>query len=117
MDTSHWLIFALGAAVVSGATWLACHWWYGRQAELAERRLQKSEKARLFSAQQTHQARKQIALLQKDLAAQQKSAAQAQLAKQRSQRLEEVLKAAAQTESRSTARPPAHGFADTQPMV
>jgi hypothetical protein len=80
-------------------------------------RLQKSDKARLFSIQQTLQARKQVEALQKDLAAQQEAMAQAQIARQRSRHLEEVMKAAAEAEAESLALRPAHGFADTQPMA
>lgn len=123
MDTRHWLILAIGASLVGAATWFACHWWYGRQLETASQRLQKSDKARLFSIQQTLQARKQIEALQKDLAAQQQTMAQAQIAREHSRHMEAVLKAAAdadaaaQTEIEALARRPSHGFADTQPML
>ena len=120
MDIRHWLIFAIGASLVGAMTWLACHWWYGRKLETASQRLQKSDKARLFSIQQTLQARKQIEALQKDLAAQQQAMAQAQIAREHSrQHMEAVLKAAAaaDAETEALARRPAHGFADTQPML
>ena len=119
MDTRHWLIFAIGASFIGAATWFACHWWYGRKLEAANQRLQKSDKARLFSIQQTLQARKQIEALQYDLAAQQKAMAQAQIARERSRHLEEVLRVAAlaDAEAEALALRPSHSFADTQPML
>ena len=119
MDTRHWLIFAFGASFIGAATWFACRWWYGRKLEAANQRLQKCDKARLFSVQQTLQARKQIEALQKDLAAQQEAMAQAQIVRERSRHMEEVLKAAAaaEAEAEASALRPSHGFADTQPML
>jgi hypothetical protein len=83
MDTQHWLIFALGWLLVGVATWIGCWLWYGRKIEALNHRLQKSEKARHFSSQQTLQARKQLEALQKDLAARNAAMAKAQVAKQR----------------------------------
>jgi biopolymer transport protein ExbB/TolQ len=121
MDTRHWLIFALGGVCLCVATWLACRWWYGRKLDAANHRLQKLEKARLFSTQQTLQARKQVEALQKDLAEQQETMAQVQVERQRSRHLEAALKDAADAESEAQSealgRRPSHGFADTQPMA
>ena len=117
MDTRLWLISALVGTSLCVATWLGCRWWYGRKLDAANSRFQKSDKARHFSIQQTLQARKQIEALQKDLAAQQEVMAQAQIARQRSRHLEEVLKAAAEAEGEALAVRPALGFADTQPMA
>ena len=116
MDTRHWLIFAIGGSIICVATWFACRWWYGRKLDTANQRLQKSDKARLFSIQQTLQARKQVEALQKDLAAQQETMAQTQIARQRTRHTEEVLKAAAEAEAEPPALRPSHGFADTQPI-
>lgn len=117
METSHFLVYALSAVLVSGATWVACFWWYGRKADELSLRLQKSEKARQFSAQQTLLARKQIEALQKDLAAQNRALTVAQVARQRTRHMEEVLRAAAEAEEALDTQPAAHGFADTQPMA
>jgi len=117
MDLRHWLMLALAALVAAVATWLLCHWLYGRRVSALLAKLGKSEKARLFSVQQTLQARKQIEALRKDLAAQQEAMAQAQVTRARSRHLEEVLKAASEAEAESVARRPANGFADTQPMA
>ena len=117
MDLKHWLLFALACSLVCAMTVLGCRWWYVRKLDAMSHRLQKSEKARLFSVQQTLQARRQIEALQKDLAAQHEAMAQARMAKQRSRHLEEVLKSAAEEESQAIEKPPAQGFADTQPMT
>jgi hypothetical protein len=118
MDTQNWLIVALGSLLVGGATWLGCWLWYGRKMEALNHRLQKSEKARHFSSQQTLQARKQLEALQKDLAAQNAAMAKAQVSQQRTRHLEEALKASAiaELDADGPARP-THGFADTQPLI
>jgi len=117
MDLRHWLMLALAALVAAVATWLLCHWLYGRRISTLLSKLGKSDKARQFSVQQTLQARKQIEALRKDLAAQQEAMAKAQVARARSRHLEEVLKAASDAEDEKVAHRPANGFADTQPMA
>ncbi len=119
MDTRHWLIFALGGVCLCAATWLACRWWYRRKLDAAYLRLDKTDKARLFSIQQTLQARKQIEALQKDLTAQQETMAKAQIDYKRTRHLESALRATAEEEARAAAlsRPLGHGFAETQPMA
>jgi len=118
MDVRHWIIVSSGSAVAGVLTWVACHWWYGRRIGNLAAKLAKVEKARLFTVQQALQARKQIEALQKDLAAQNEALEQAQVARQRSRHLEEVLKAASEADAAETllARP-ANGFADTQPLA
>jgi uncharacterized membrane protein YccC len=119
MDTTNWLILALGSLLVGVATWIGCWLWYGRKIESLSQRLQKSEKARHFSNQQTLQARKQLEALQKDLAEQNAALAKAQVAKQRNRHLEDALRASAvaELESGDKMARPAHGFADTQPLI
>jgi hypothetical protein len=118
MQISLWLIPALAFTGACTATLLACRWWYQRKLEALAQRLQKSEKARLFSSQQTLQARRQIEALQKDMAVQQQAMAEAQVARQKSRHLEEALKAVAEADEEATlALPQNHGFADTQPMA
>jgi hypothetical protein len=100
--------------------WAGCRWWYGRKLAAASHRLHKSEKGRLFSQQQTAQARQQIGLLKAELEAHQQAAAELEAAKRRAAQLEEVVRAA----ERARERDPlpdmgvpvvsAHGFADTQ---
>ena len=53
--------------VASVVTWAACRWWYGRKLAAAGQRLQKIEKGRLFSQQQTAQARQQIGQLKAEV--------------------------------------------------
>ncbi|MGZ8259474.1 MAG: hypothetical protein ACXWUL_02855, partial [Caldimonas sp.] len=103
-------------AVASALMWAACRWWYGRQLAAAAHRLHKSEKGRLFSQQQTAQARQQIGLLKAELDAHQQAAAKLEAAKRRVAQLEEAFQSA-EREPEPPARVPlvsAHGFADTQ---
>jgi hypothetical protein len=105
-------------AVASTVMWFACRWWYGRQLVAAAQRLQKSEKGRLFSQQQTAQARQQIGLLKAEIEAHQQTATQLEAAKRRTAQLEEAVQSAErERDSIPEARMPlvsAHGFADTQ---
>ena len=80
METNLLLTLFVASAVLSAATFAACHWWYGRKLAAAAERLEKSEKARQFSAQQTLQARKQIEKLQRELASLQRARAEAEAA-------------------------------------
>ena len=57
----------IAIAVASVVMWAGCRWWYGRKLAAAAHRLQKSEKGRLFSQQQTVQARQQIGILKAEL--------------------------------------------------
>jgi hypothetical protein len=104
--------------VASVVTWAACRWWYGRKLLAAGQRLQKTEKGRLFSQQQTAQARQQIGQLKAEVESLQQSAAEAQVAKRRAAQLEEALSAAVErTPAEDVGMMPvvsAHGFADTQ---
>ncbi len=103
--------------VASIVTWAACRWWYGRKVAAAGHRLQKSEKGRLFSQQQTAQARQQIGQLKAELESLQQSAAEIQSVRRRAAQLEEALNAVEQPAARGVDMMPlvsAHGFADTQ---
>jgi sRNA-binding protein len=104
--------------IASVATWAACRWWYGRQIAAAAQRLAKSEKGRLFSQQQTAQARQQITQLKADLEAQQQLAAQTHVSRRRAAQVEEALQAAerepAEIDGGMMPLVSAHGFADTQ---
>ncbi|MEO8311657.1 MAG: hypothetical protein ABI520_10825 [Caldimonas sp.] len=103
--------------VASVITWAACRWWYGRKLAAAGHRLQKSEKGRLFSQQQTAQARQQIGQLKAELESVQQSAAEIQAVRRRAAQLEEALSAVEQPAAPDVDMMPlvsAHGFADTQ---
>jgi hypothetical protein len=107
----------LALAVASSITWAICRWWYGRKLVAAANRLQKSEKARLFSQQQTAQARQQIGLLKAEIEAHQQSAVENQATRRRAAQLEEALLAAERPAAADAGMLPlvsAHGFADTQ---
>jgi septal ring factor EnvC (AmiA/AmiB activator) len=106
----------LAFLVAALVTWAACRWWYGKKLMAAAYRLQKSDKSRLFSQEQTQQARRQIEQLKGELAAQQQSAAEFQAARRRAQ-AEEALRASESLAEPDPGRLPvvsAHGFADTQ---
>jgi len=121
MDMSQgiFMVFAGLVGVVAGsvASWLACRWWYSRKLAAAARRLHKSDQGRLFSNQQTMQARQQIETLKKELAALAPMGSPQQQSRQRAADLDEVLRAGEFETSRTggyTPEPPSHGFADTQ---
>jgi sRNA-binding protein len=107
----------IAASIVTAA---ACRWWYGRKLEAATHRLQKSEKGRLFSQQQTAQARQQIGQLKAELESHQQTAAESQAARRRAAQLEEALAAATERAPAADVgmmplvSAQAHGFADTQ---
>ncbi len=104
--------------VASVVTWAACRWWYGRKLAAAGHRLQKSEKGRLFSQQQTAQARDQIGQLKAELESLQQGAAEIQAVRRRAAQLEEARSAAEQQPAAADVGMmplvSAHGFADTQ---
>ena len=102
--------------VASAVTWAACRWWYGRKLAAAAHRLAKSEKGRLFSQQQTAQARQQIGQLKAELESHQQSEAENQAARRRAAQLEAALQAEREPAVDLGAMPlvSAHGFADTQ---
>ncbi len=110
----------LGLGIASAATWAACRWWYGRKLLAAAARLQKSDQGRLFSQQQTAQARKQIEALKQELDHHRKALADTAVNRQRMRELEMALAAAERAVEVSSAMMPLssgnHGFADTQIM-
>jgi biopolymer transport protein ExbB/TolQ len=108
----------LAFIVASVVTWAACRWWYGKKLMAATLRLQKSDKSRLFSQEQTQQARRQIEQLKGELASHQQSAAEHEAMRRRA-KAEEALQASERTPEPDSGRLPvvsAHGFADTQVM-
>jgi len=121
MDMSPGIVMVVASlvGVVAGSfvAWAACRWWYGRKLAAAARRLHKSDQGRLFSNQQTMQARQQIETLKKELAAFVPAGSPQQQSRQRAADLDEVLRAGEFETSRTggyTPEPPSHGFADTQ---
>jgi sRNA-binding protein len=105
--------------VASLATWAGCRWWYGKKLLAAAHRLHKSDQGRLFSQQQTLQAKKQIEALKKELAEQRKALQDTEASRKRTRDLEQALLVAERAvEDNSGMMPlaPTHGFADTQIM-
>ena len=109
----------IALVVASLATWAGCHWWYGKKLLAAAHRLHKSDQGRLFSQQQTLQAKKQIEALKKELAEQRKALQDTEASRKRTRDLEQALLVAERAvEDKSGMMPlaPTHGFADTQIM-
>ena len=103
--------------VASAVTWAACRWWYGRKLAAAAQRLAKSEKGRLFSQQQTAQARQQIGQLKAELESHQQTAAEIHAARRRAADVAEALESSERLPAIDLGRMPlvaSHGFADTQ---
>jgi hypothetical protein len=116
MEAFDLFITCLGAIGLCAATAGACHWWYGRRLSAMADRLDKLDKARQFSQQQTLQARKQIEKLQKDLAAPRGTTHPDAAARPRTPDAQAAVAAAlAAGDQRSQA--PVHGFADTEPAA
>jgi len=119
LSLTPWVVGPLLAA----ATYLACHWWYGRRIAEMLQRLEKIDRARQSADELAQQARRQIEQLQKDLAAQYRARTEALSAKKRAENasedrreLERVLLIGDEDHgAKASARP--HGFADTQPMA
>jgi len=115
MDSNHWLMAIAGLVIGIGLAWGAAMWRFGRLLKQAALRLEKTEKARQFSATQTTQARKQIEALQHELgelrhAMQHK----AHIARSLPDSPEMILPVADTPASRSG---PGDGFADTQILL
>jgi hypothetical protein len=110
------LLLLCTASALAALSWWGCAWWYGRKLADLHRRL---EKTRATAAQSATANRNQISQLQRELAE------RTTLSKtQRAARDEEAAAAAARKRALleddsfdKTIRLPAHGFADTQPMV
>ena len=113
-------VVVISFTVASLATWAGCRWWYGRKLLAAAQRLHKSDQGRLFSQQQTLQAKKQIEALKKELAEQRKALQDTEISRKRTRDLEQALLAAerAAEDNNPGLMPlaPTHGFADTQIM-
>ena len=124
MDTYTWVAIALGLAVCIGAGFWVGRWSLRpREAALASR-VTHLEKARQVALEHGQQARRQIEILQKEIAMHQKARADALAARRRSRDLNDALDAAERTvvlpghssDSFNLSRLPSHGFADTQPV-
>lgn len=113
MQALHYLILFVTALALCGATWGACHWWYGKQVKALQQRVDKLEKARHVAGQHAQQARKQIEQLHKQMVVLQQKRSDLQAAMQ--QHVDVDLPGAGGTGDGAPALP-ANGFADTMPM-
>ena len=119
MDLLQTVALVVVLVVASAATWAACRWFYGKRLSAVMLKLKKSDQSRVFSQQQTAQAKKQIEALKKELEEQKKLAVETEASKKRTRELELALLAAEKVvESNSGMMPlaPKNGFADTQIM-
>lgn len=110
--------WSVALIVASTATWAACRWWYGLKLLAAAHRLHKSEKGRLFSHEQTQQARRQIELLKAEMTLRQQ-VEESRSAEPDSREVDPLLCEARDPtgfDALPRALPPSHGFADTQVM-
>ena len=123
MGTLELFVFLAVSTALCAATWAACRWWYGRKLEAAAQRLEKMDKARQFSAQQTVQARKQIEKLQHDLATQQRARAETDALRAREKNMRQLIDTPhapdvpIRIRASDLPKPTlVNGFADTLPM-
>ena len=120
MDLLQVFVIVVALAAASAATWAGCRWFYGKKLSAVALKLKKSDQSRLFSQQQTAQAKKQIEQLKKELEEQKKLAVDTEASKKRTRELELALLAAEKVvEDNASMLPlaaPKNGFADTQIM-
>ena len=119
MDLLQAFVLVVALAAASLATWAGCRWFYGKKLLASALRLKKSDQSRLFSQQQTAQAKKQIEALKKELDEQRKMVVDTEASRKRTRELEQALLAAERVvEDNSGMMPlaPKNGFADTQIM-
>ena len=119
MDLLQTIVLAAGLVAASAVTWAACRWFYGKKLSAVVLKLKKSDQSRLFSQQQTAQAKKQIEALKKELEELRKLAVETEASKKRTRELELALLAAEKVVEDNSARmplAPKNGFADTQIM-
>jgi hypothetical protein len=110
MDITNWLLLIGTTLTLVSLTWYGCAWWYGRKLHLLHERLLKTRQA---AGKHASQARRQIAQLQKDLAARSSvQAVQRQAAIAEEERRSMIITLNDEPPSRL----PRHGFADTQPL-
>jgi hypothetical protein len=121
--TSSWLFLAPLGGVL---TWVACHWWYGRQRRRLEYRFGKLQADRDGLQEQVKRARQQVAQLQKELSTWRLASVTTAAGKANGARAIEPPAAAPPTGRVvpelpaglvfETPQLAAHGFADTQPF-
>lgn len=121
MDTTQWIIAVLAAVSFGALGFGAGRWRYGRREHGLLQRAARIEQARQVALQHGQQARRQIEMLQKEIAAYQRARVEAQAARRRSRELGDALDAQQRTmviprHEFDLSRLPPSGFADTQPI-
>jgi hypothetical protein len=112
MDITNWLLLVGTTLALVSLTWYGCAWWYGRKLKELHERLLKTRQA---AGKHATQARRQIAQLQKDLAARTSvEAVQRQAAMAEAERRSSLIMTL--DDEAPMSRLPLHGFADTQPL-
>jgi hypothetical protein len=117
MNFTTLLLLLFTASALAALSWWGCAWWYGRKLSDLQHRL---EKTRAAAAQTASANRNQISQLQKELADRPAGAKAAPRASPDAAAAEAAARKRALLEDDSfdkTIRLPAHGFADTQPMM
>lgn len=124
MDTNLWMAIAAAVTASIGVGFWAGRWSLRPRETALMSRVAHLEKARHTALEHGQQARRQVEILQKEIAMHQRARAEALAARRRSRDLNDALDAAERTvvlPGRSSAdfnlsRLPSHGFADTQPI-
>ena len=112
MDITNWLLLIGTTLALVSLTWYGCAWWYGRKLLQLHERLLKTRQA---AGKHATQARRQIAQLQKDLAARSSvESVQRQAAIAEAERRSSLIMTL--EDEAPMSRLPLHGFADTQPL-
>lgn len=107
------LMTVVAGVALAASAWAVTRWWYRRELAAWMRRMHKCEAKLDATAQQLRQTRNQIEKLQRELSEARRAAAVSQLGSQRARATAATAKAPADS---ATKAPPAHGFADTQPL-
>jgi hypothetical protein len=119
MDLHTYTLPALFGLVLAGATLGACHWRYGRRLRSVIERMQRLDAARQAAGERALQARRQVELLQRELAEHHKARAQAATRRRAPADpapSNKVGVARVDIPVESLPSLPANGFAETQPM-
>lgn len=120
MNTMTLFFLLCTATALTALTWWGAAWWYGRKVSELQGKLDKTRKA---AAQATAATRRQISQLQKELAARMnpgKDKGSAAPTPERDAAADLAARKQALLDDDTfdrTIRLPAHGFADTQPLI
>lgn len=121
MDATQWIVAVVAALSFGALGFGAGRWRYGRREHTLLQRAARIEQARQLALQHGQQARRQIEMLQKEIATYQRARVEAQAARRRSRELSDTLDAQERTmvmpgRGFDLSRLPPSGFADTQPI-